>query len=281
MKGNNGFLFFALTLVLGACAGNFAACSADPVIPPEYIVNLPSLPVPWQEMLGSPHWRLVWLNPQGIPQSLETAGGGKTAIAAASEWATPVLAFPYWPGRGILPGEMRPAGGILPFDTSGSKLQLSWQGGVEAWFYRELTEARNTATGTIDTTTLNKRRPEYFDWPRFRTLMGSDAVPEAIRDDPWRADWHDIAIRTVQSGFDRRRITAQKGEELLVPRNALAKTGDHGAEGPFAGPSPFAKPMFPEPGVGFRFMVTPRSDTYVSVEGILRVSRGVWMWNRR
>jgi hypothetical protein len=167
---------------------------------------------------------------------------------------------------------MRPAGGILPFDVSGSSLRLSWHGGVEAWFYRELGEAL-----TAEAEGRGKRRPEYFDWPRFRGLFQNDALPEAVLEDPWRADWHSIAVETVKSGFDRRRIKVQPEEELLVSREALGGTAASG--GPFAGPSPFAGLLFPEPGTGFRFRVTARSDTYVSPGGILRVSKGAWIWN--
>jgi hypothetical protein len=215
-------------------------------------------------MMGNPHWRLVWLNPQGIRQEID--GGGTIAITAVTEWATPVLAFPYWPERNILPGEMRPAGGILPFDAAGNsgRVRLSWQGGVDAWFYRELSAARNAAADS-------KRRPEYFDWPRFRELLDSEAIPEAVRDDPWLADWRDIAVRTVQSGFDRRRIKVQAEEELPVPMDAVGGS-------PFFGPSPFAKPLVPEPGAEFHFRVTPRRDTYLSAGGILRVSRKAWVY---
>jgi hypothetical protein len=238
-------------------------------------VEFPALPAAWQELLGPAHWRLTWLNPQGIPQFKEckaSHGNGKTSIEAVLEWATPVLAFPYWPGRGIVSGEMHPCGGIIPFDTvgkTGKTLKLSWRGGVDAWFYRELSAARNTAAAG-DRSLKTARRPEYFDWPRFRELMDSATIPEAIRNDPWLADWHDIAIRTVTSGFDRRRIKVQAGEDLLVTRDALA--------GPFTGPSPFAKPLEPAPGVGFRFWVTTRPDTYVSAEGKLRVSRKTWVY---
>jgi hypothetical protein len=275
MKRTKDFLFFTLALVLGACE--------NPVIPLEYTVEFPALPAAWQEMMGPAHWRLSWLNPQGIPQFKEcgafpeSGGGGKTSIAAVLEWATPVLAYPYWPSRGVLSGEMRPAGAIIPFDASGSALQLSWQGGVDAWFYRELSEARTAAgnadTGTVDEAALNKRRPEYFDWPRFRSLMESDVIPEAVRDDPWQVDWQDVAVRTVSSGFDRRRIKVQAGEELLVTGDALSKAATL-----FTGPSPFAKPLALEPGTGFRFRVTIRPDTYVSTGGILRVSRKTWVY---
>jgi hypothetical protein len=270
MKAINRFSFFVFFLALGACD--------KAAIRSEYALDFPPLPAAWQEMLGNAQWRLIWTDDQGAPQTLET--DGEAAISTISEWATPVLAFPYWPGRGILPGEMRPAGAIFPFDVRKDRLQLSWKAGAEAWFYRELTAARNAAlaeTGADGGTAaakaaLDKRRPEYFDWPRFRSLMDSDAIPAAVRDDPWKTDWRDVAIRTVQSGFDRRRISAQATKELLAPGSALGG-------GPFAGPSPFARPLLPEPGLGYRFAVTNRSDTYVSSGGILRVSGKTWIYH--
>ena len=249
----------------------------NPAIKDEYALVFPPLPAPWQELLGGARWRLIWIDPRGIPQTMET--DGNAAVSMAAEWAVPALAFPYWPGRGILPGEMRPAGAISPFDVRNGRLCLSWRAGVEAWFYRELAAARNAALAEAGTegsqastdTALDKRRPEYFDWPRFRSLMDSDAVPAAIREDPWLVDWQDLAARTVQSGFDRRRIVERQAEDLRAPKTALG-------EGPFAGPSPFAGPLFPTPDLGYRFSGTSRSDTYVSAEGILRVSGKTWVY---
>jgi hypothetical protein len=269
MKATIGFLVFLCFLALGGCG--------SPAIRSEYTLEFPPLPAAWQEMLGDAHWRLIWTDEQGLGQTMDTAGSA--VISAATEWATPVLAFPYWPGRGILPGEMRPAGAILPFDARGDRLQPGWRAGAEAWFYRELAAARNAALaeagagGSLETVTtaLEKRRPEYFDWPRFRALMDSDVMPQAVRDDPWSVDWSDAAIRTIQSGFDRRRITGQAAAELLVPGQALGA-------GPFAGPSPFARPLLPEPGAGYRFAVTRRSDTYVSPGGILHASEKAWVY---
>jgi hypothetical protein len=269
MKANNGSLFLLLILVLGGCE--------NPAVKDEYALVFPPLPMPWQELLGGARWRLIWTDQRGVPRILET--GGDHAISLVAEWATSVLAFPYWPGRGILPGEMRPAGAIFPFDVREGRLQLSWRAGVDAWLYRELAAARNAALAEAEAggdlasveEALDKRRPEYFDWPRFRSLMDSDAVPTAVRDDPWSVDWRDVAIRIVQSGFDRRRIVEQAAGELTAPRTALG-------EGPFAGPSPFARPLFPSPDLGYRFAVTSRSDTYVSAGGILRVSGKTWVY---
>jgi hypothetical protein len=267
MKATNVSVFFLLLLALGACG--------NPAIKDEYVLEFPALPRIWQELLGDAQWRLLWIDEHGASRILETGGGA--AISIVTEWATPALAFPYWPGRGILPGEMRPAGAIIPFDIRGGRLQLSWRAGAEAWFYRELAAARNAVLGKAETeaggnpAAFDKRRPEYFDWPRFRSLMNSDAVPAAVRDDPWSVNWQDAAIRTVQSGFDRRRILEQAAEELTAPRTALG-------EGPFAGPSPFAGPLFPAPDKGYRFPVSSRRDTYVSAEGILRVSGKTWVY---
>jgi hypothetical protein len=269
MKAITGFLFFLFFLALGAC--DRAAIRS------EYALDFPPLPAAWQELLGDARWRLIWTDSQGVTQTMET--GGEAAISTVAEWATPALAFPYWPGRGILPGEMRPAGAIFPFDVRGDRLQLSWRGGAEAWFYRELAAARKAALAETGTEggaaaaqgALDKRRPEYFDWPRFRSLMDSDVIPAAVREDPWKADWSEVAIRTVQSGFDRRRISGQATQELLAPGAELGS-------GPFAGPSPFARPLLPEPGLGYRFAVTNRSDTYVSSGGVLRVSGKAWIY---
>jgi hypothetical protein len=135
MKAHNGLLLFLLFLALGGCG--------NPAIRGDYALEFPPLPAAWQELLGGARWRLVWMDERGVPQTLET--DGEAAISVAVEWATAALAFPYWPGRGILPGEMRPAGAIIPFDIRGDRLCLSWRAGAEAWFYRELAAARNAA----------------------------------------------------------------------------------------------------------------------------------------
>jgi hypothetical protein len=263
MKGLNDFLWFPLLLLLGACG--------NPAIQDGYALDFPVLPEAWQELLGAPRWRLIWIDEQGFSKTLET--DGDAAISTVAEWAAPALAFPYWPDRGIFPGEMRPAGAVIPFDIRGGRLQLSWRAGAEAWFYRCLTEARNAVLAEAGEApaALDKRRPEYFDWPRFRDLMENGPIPAPLREDPWKADWQDAAARMVRSGFDRRRILERETEELILPQAVLG-------QGPFAGPSPFAEPLFPEPDKGYSFPAGSRSDTYISAEGILRINRKAWVY---
>jgi hypothetical protein len=132
---------------------------------------------------------------------------------------------------------------------------------VAAWFYWELVRAGDGEN--------RLREPQYFDWPRFRELLDGSALDESIRADPWLADWRNIAIKTVQSGFDRRRIVPQAAEELPVPL-------PHG--GPWIGPSPFGAPVLGEPGEIALFRVTGKVDTYVSPAGLLRCTRNAWIW---
>jgi hypothetical protein len=192
---------------------------------------------------------------------MRVTGSALPEIEILPDWASPVLAFPYWPELGIAPGALRPAGGIFPFDAEDGRIRLSWRGGVAAWFYRELVRAGDGGNPL--------RGPQYFDWPRFRELLDSPALGDAVRLDPWLADWQSIARRTVQSGFDRRRIIPQAREDLPI---ALPQ------DGPWTGPSPFGEPVLGETGEIALFPVSGNVDTYVSAGGILRCTRGAWIW---
>jgi len=183
---------------------------------------------------------------------------GSAAIYLPGTMATPVLALPFWPEKGIAPGIFRPAGAIFPFDVSGNRLILSWQGGVDAIFFMELARATNSPSGA--------RLPWNFNWPRFRRLFDDPALNAEIRADPWLADWPSIATRTVQSGFDRRRLVPEARTNLELPLDP----------GPWVGSSPFAtplafeaKPIFPTRGT---------ADTWVSARGILRANTETWLW---
>jgi len=179
-------------------------------------VIFPAVPAVWKELLGEPSWRLEWYDPAGKGQCAEfpapvTAGAAintaSTNIAILIHWPNAVLAWPYWPKKDIPPGLFYPAGAIYPLDAHGEKMNLSWRGGIDAYFYRELDKARSLNT--------SNRVPEYFDWKRFRTLLWQDA-PEELRFDPWLADWQDIAEKTVKSGFRQNLLKAEKRSDTAI-----------------------------------------------------------------
>jgi hypothetical protein len=178
------------------------------------------------------------------------------------EWTTPIIAYPFWPERGILPGVFRPAGALFPFDAGNSRITLSWRGGIDAWVYLCLRDGGSAGDA-------GSRQPQYFDWPRFRFLLESSDIDEEVRLDPWLTDWQDVAARTVQSGFDRRRIKPVKTQELpvTIPQSGL-----------YLGTSPFQEPLFWEKDATVLFPVTGKVDTYATTEGLLRCTTGAWLW---
>ena len=219
----------------------------------------PELPAHWEKILGNPRWRLEWVDENGAWQEWE--GVDAPELSLIQEWTSPVLAWPYWPERDLIPGMMRPSGALFPWDVSGGSLVFGWKGGVEAIFWKELAMAERPTEAS------EGRLPWYFDWSRFRELLESVNIPDKVREDLWLADWKDIAVRTVMSGFDRRRIVSRSFSELVIP--------DIG--GFWAGSSPFA-PAFEAPAEGpLKLSVAETPDTWVAVEGILKCSVAGWV----
>ncbi|MDR2633251.1 MAG: hypothetical protein LBC51_06465 [Treponema sp.] len=238
-----------------------STCASD-VFVPVYHVSFPALPPAWQAILGHPHWRVTWIGPEGNWETAETEQS-LLPIRLLSEWTTPVIAYPYWPQKGVLPDTLRPGGGLFPFDREGDRIQLSWRGGVEALVYLELAaHAESPPKGT-------PRLPQYFNWPRFRALLEGPDLREEVRQDLWSADWKGISLKIAQGGFDRRRIVPQSKEALQVPV---------GCRGPWIGSSPFGEPLYEEAGKGLQVQVSGTVDTYLSSEGMLRCTQGAWMW---
>jgi hypothetical protein len=247
-----------------------AGCGT-PILDSGFHLAAPPIPPAWAEILGSPAWRVQWINPRGEWEVMET-GSPRGGIARSGlgdldlpvSGTSPVLAWPFWPDRGVPPGGFHPAGAIFPFDVSGGDLILSWEGGVAAFFYRSLAEAAGTGSSK---TAL--RRPGNFDWPRFRELFRDPALGESFRADPWTADWELIARETVESGFDKRRLVSVSRNELSVPVH----------KGPWISASPFPPPLFfgedpplfPAPGG-----IEP--EAWYSAEGILRCAGNAWVF---
>jgi hypothetical protein len=233
------------------------ACDAD--FAPSYHVELPSIPPAWSSLLGSPHWQLAWIDPEGRRQTSLFDETQVPAIQILGEWTNPVIAYPFWPRRGIRPGVMAPAGGLFPFDAAGNRICLSWPGGIEATLYLELA-AQN---GKVP------RQPQYFNWTRFRELLESPHIHETLRKDPWSADWKAIALKICQSGFDPRRLIPSPRKNMQVPVNH---------RGPWIGTSPFADPLYQETGKALQIPVGEQPDTYLSSAGILRCTKDAWIF---
>ena len=243
---------------------SLAACSQGPVRD-SYSPELPSLPPAWKNILGKPFWRLEWIE-DGVWKCWEGKEGFPD-LCLIQEWTSPVLAWPFWPEKELLPGHMRPAGALFPWDVSGGTLILSWNAGIEALLWREL--AQNSALNNeAEKSSGTPRHPWYFDWPRFRELMKSEeTLPEICRD-PWLADWQSIAGKTVESGFDRRRIKPEPRIEITI-----TCPGDF-----WINSSPFAEPVSIPPGDPLVLPAGKKSETWVSNSGFLRCNMDAWIF---
>jgi hypothetical protein len=231
-----------------------------------FLLEFPPLPAAWTDLLGEPRWLVRYYGGDGREASLE----GEGAFSLPPSAAGPVFAWPYWPVRRLEPGDFRPAGGILPYDgrppdgaADSRRLSLSWQGGVDAWFYRALSGAIS-GEGDVKVPSGGMN----FNWPRFRTLFSDPSVPQEIQEDPWRADWEDIAESTVHSGFRKQRLKAVETTDLPVPVHP----------GPWISASPFTPAL--EFGTGPRVFPVgpgPAVSIWYSAQGILHCSGESWM----
>jgi hypothetical protein len=84
------FIWLVLGLLLSACGRG--------LMDPLYTLALPDLPPAWLELLGSPQWRIEWINPGGIRE--RAIRGGNAEAALPQTWASPVSAWPFWPAKG-------------------------------------------------------------------------------------------------------------------------------------------------------------------------------------
>jgi hypothetical protein len=233
-----------------------------------FTLELPVLPQAWEDVLGSPNWRIEWVNEDGRKETMIVQGNGGWNISLPQTWVSAVSAFPFWPQKGIGPGIFKPAGAIFPYDASGGSLILSWQGGVDAVLYWELA-CGGTGQELADESPERAavaRLPTNFNWPRFRRLFNDPSLNAEVRADPWLADWAGIAAKIVRSGFDKRRLVPEARSALTVPVSP----------GPWVGASPFAPPLIFE--TTPVFSVRPTADTWVSKEGLLRCNSETWIF---
>jgi hypothetical protein len=264
--------FLALISCMGLLLNNCGEALTDS----SFALELPVLPQAWEELLGSPRWRIEWVNEEGRKETMLAQGNGDWNISLPQTWVSAVTAFPFWSEKGIGPGIFRPAGAIFPYDASGRNHILSWQGGVDAVLYWELARAYSGAGQEEAEESLERaagsfraavtRRPMNFNWPRFRRLFDDPSLNAEVLADPWLADWAGIAAKIVKSGFDKRRLVPEARSALEVQVSP----------GPWIGTSPFAGPLVFE--ATPVFSVRPTADTWVSREGILRCNSETWIF---
>jgi hypothetical protein len=241
-----------------------------------FLLDFPPLPPSWTELLGSPRWLVRYYSAGGREESLEVEG--ETAgLSLPLSRVSPVLAWPYWPARRLKPGDFRPAGAILPYQVRGGdpgRISLSWQGGVEAWFFQALNRAALNKAA-LSSAALNgtealedPRRAENFDWPGFGALFSDPGVSAEFRSDPWLADWDAIAERTLRSGFRKQWLVPGETRSLIVPV----------PPGLWVSPSPFVPPL--EAGAEPSTLIAPpgpRVQAWYSAGGILHCAGTSWI----
>ena len=256
-------LFSKLLFVLALA---FVPVCCTERFPSRYVLELPETPAAWGSLLGEPHWQVEWVNPHGQKQKADFPPGKDIEIEIPVTWANPVTALPWWPEHNLTAGIFKPCGALFPFDASygkhGERLRLSWEAGADTIFFWELALASDKDAS---------KTPADFDWPRFRELFQSDALSEAVREDPWVVNWRFVAERTIASNFDRRRITAETPVLKHFPVPA----------GAWYGTSPFAKPLVFSEGETPVFPVRNEQissgiNIWISNEGILRVNGNIW-----
>jgi hypothetical protein len=257
-----------ITLILAIAALNLSACS-DPVLPEAYRVNFPALPSHWADVLGPAEWQLSWLNPEGRVETRNLPANGAAEITLSSRSPAMILAWPLWPERDLPAGIMRPAGAIYPYDAGEGAVNLKWEAGPEAWLFLLMAAQTSSPASAEDKAIPAKNRAWNFNWPRFRELLASEDIPVEVREDPWLADWRTVAKKTLESGFDRRRIKAPAASplSLTVP-----------ADGPWFGASPFSPVYQWQAGETPQFAAGSEAQTLVCPSGQIRCAAGVWMW---
>ena len=240
------------------------------ICPSVYFLEFPKAPKAWVSLLGEPHWRVEWYNPESVKQTADVMPGKSLVIEIPAEWANPVTAWPYWPLHNLTPGLFKPAGAIFPFDTEDGGISLSWEAGPDAFFYWELVSANKQNYS---------RLPANFDWPRFRELFKTDKLKEAVREDPWLINWRNAAEKTASGNFDTRRLVPEASVFKNIPVSSALPDYLPGTQSIFwHGTSPFMPPLYfkeDEPSV---FPVRPGINIWISAAGILRVNGNVWVF---
>ncbi|MDR0551062.1 MAG: hypothetical protein LBG72_03470 [Spirochaetaceae bacterium] len=225
-----------------------------------YVLVPPELPAAWQKALGEPRWILEWVDEDGNLQQKETATLDGEHISPYRYRAVPISASPVWKEKGISAGQFYGAGAIFPQDAADGKITLTWQGGVDAHFYKLLAELDN-----------EKRLPANFDWKRFRELFTGEKTEKEARSDPWLVPWKEIAQKTAESGFSSTRIKVKKdaGLPVTVP-----------AGGPWLGGSPFTPCYDWKMGETVTVSILKDVENFYCPQGVLRCVKNAYIFRK-
>jgi len=253
-------LKFIALLLSGSLALSSCSYGANESVSQEHCsLLLPALPESYLTCLGQPCWEITWVDADGFIQTASTSASSLD-VSLMEMWPAAALAYPFWPEKEIRAGIVKPAGAIFPFDADShaNTLSLSWEGGVDAFFYFELAKGG-----------LEKRAPYLFDWKRFRGLFTDLRVPEDVVQNPWLVDWEEQARKTLASGFDWRRIKARNlGTVTITPP----------CEGPWLGESVFVSPQYWNADEEITVTWTSEIETWFSPKGVLRFSGKSVFW---
>jgi hypothetical protein len=219
----------------------------------EYKLVMPVLPAEWTEVLGDIKWHIEWVDKSGKLLSANTNSNFYRVDNLMEEWANPILAYPYIVRSGIL----KPGGAIFPYDAKDDVVTLSWQGGIDAFFYRELISPDE------------KRRPQYFDWKRFRALFTEKTLNQSVLNDPWIVDWKMTALKTLESGFNSRRIVPKETYNLII---------NIPAAGPWISTSPFAGVYNWKKDNPAAIQVTDSVEHFFCPQGELRCKKDIFVF---
>jgi hypothetical protein len=241
-------LFFKITFVI-VLVLQLASCGTRNSF--VFTLELPETPQVWVHLLGEPHWRIEWFDPDEQKQLKDILPGIVPEIEIPVGWTNPVTAYPWWPEYNLAPGLFKPAGALFPYDISSNRMRLTWEAGIDTVFYFELAYANSQDI---------KKIPANFDWIRFRELLGSDVLSEEVCKDPWLVNWRFVAEKTISGNFDRRRIVPQVTEpvKIQLPARCWYTT------------SPFSEPLVFNGDELLVFMANSGINVWISGEGILR-----------
>jgi hypothetical protein len=105
-------------------------------------------------------------------------------------------------------------------------------------------------------------------------------MQQQFRGDLWKVNWEEAAEKTVQSGFDKRRIKVEKDYDKKILSLSILNFpgGARNGAGPWLNSSPFAAPVEPNEDGILTFPLQDRDEAYFSEQGILRISGKDWMF---